>query len=309
MQNGVNLEEIKRTYLQIVETHGVDSQEALNCQVKLALAYDKAGKRKEARSLMDQIYDRKCELFGEMSPSAVRTFCARLLLYNVENNEDSYVDMLNKAEEKLEQIKETDDNDVLNALYNYASALARFYDHSPAGVYEDILRWVEKFRGEGSGDHLHILSELSDVYYELEFYEEAIEVGNRLYSYLQAQYGDEDENTLAAYENLAKVYYFDEKYNEALHRLDRLVGIYIRSEKDAKKIVETYYNMAVCYGQKKDNESAIEKLQVAYDLCNRTDGINADLVNEVRSLLSALKNGGGHMFLVRRWNDLWGIMR
>ena len=288
---------------------GPDDTEVSNYQVRLAFCYNKTNRKNEARVLMDDVYNRKCKLFGETSPSTIRTLCAKLQLYNVDDDGDVFFDMEATVRDKLNQIKDSDDIDVMHALYNYAAALGNFYGHSAVGVYEEILEWVVKFRCECSPEHFSILSELSDVYYELEFDEEAIELGEQYYRCSCKKHGEEDKYTLAIYENLAKLYFLSGNYDEALKRLDRLCGIYTRLDESPERIIVIYYNMAVCYGQKRENSEATAKLQAAYDLCIKSGTTDAELVSEVGNLLSALQKGVGHIFLIRRWHNLWGMLR
>ena len=291
----------------LFSTHGEDNIDALDYQVKLALCYKSKGRKDEAMSLMTEAYDRKCELLGENSPSTVRTLCANLKLYNTSDG-DAFFDMIDEAGEKIDAIKDIDDENVVNALYNYASVLDDFYGHSAFSVYEEIRDWVQKFKGPGSDDYLHILSELGDIYYELELYDEAIETGEEFYSYACDNHGAEDKYTLAIYENLAKVYFFNENFDEAALRLKKLADVYERQEKEPKILAETYYNMALCYYCKKDFDNAINSVQKSCDLCALSGIENDKLTNYSRNLLFALKNKAGHMFMFTRWQNIWGIM-
>ncbi len=296
----------KRMCDYLSDTLGPDHTEVFDYQVKLAFCYDRIGESEKARSLMSSVYERKCELFGESSPSTIRTLCAKLQLYT--NDEDVFDDMEAEARCKLDQIKDIDDVDVTRALNNYAGALGDLYGYSAFSVYEEIQEWIVKFRGEGSPEELSILSDLSDMYYELEFYEDAIKVGTRFYSYLKDEYGETDKYTLAVYENLAKVYLFNGDYDEAMRRLEKLVEIYSRYEEEPSKIAEIYYNMSICSYLRKDTDNAIKNAQKAYDLCVDSDSINDDFVNGVYSLLSKLQSGYKSGILFYRWREIWGAM-
>lgn len=290
-------------------TEGQDSKDALDYRVKVALCLDSKRKREEARTLLSDVYARKCELFGKGSPSAVRTFCAGLCLYFSSNYEDEFSDMLDKARQMLDEIKNIDDYDVMSALHNYADALSEFYGHSALGVYEEMREWVLKFRGAGSDDDLAILSDLCDVYYELEFYDEAIDAGKELYSFASDKYGEHDDYTLSVCENFAKVCYLNDNYDEALSRLDDLAKAYSDNDENRMKLIEFYYNAAVCYAKKTDNSAAKDKLSLAHGMCLKAGLENTDTGKEVKNLLCALNNGEAHVFLTTRWSNLWGIIR
>ena len=307
MRDNTSVEAAEKDCLHIAREKGTNSKEALDARVRLAFAYSEGGKRKEALSLMDEVYERKCELFGKESPSAVRTFCARLLLSDI-NDEEGFIDKLKEASKQLDLIINIDDSDVPSALHSYAQACEKFYDTPSIDVYERICKWTEEFKGTGSKEHIFALGELADVYYYLELDEEAIEVGTRIYSYSKDTYGEENEYTVMVCENLAKLYYFCGETDESIKLLDLVLGVYESLGAQTVKKVEAYYNSALCAWRKKDTETADQKLTKAHELC-LTDGLENTLLRQnVEKLLRALQSGTGSIFLTLRWSNLFGVM-
>lgn len=293
----------------LTDTQGKDCVEALDYQVKLALCYDAKRERKVARSLMSEAYERKYELLGKNDPSTVRTLCAKLQLYSDPDETATFLDMAIEAGAGLDIVKDIDSPDVLNALYNYARAFDAFYGYSALYEYEAIREWVLKFRGKGSDDDLNILSELADIYYEHELYEEAIKLGEEFCSYVAASHGAEDDYTLAICENLAKVFFFTEDYTASLSRLENVAKHYEKQGRDAHEMAAIYYNMALCYHKNGDDDAAIKNLQHCHELCEESKDESTDLEKYVSSFMLALQNKGARLCLLLRWRNVWAMIQ
>ncbi|MBO5715963.1 MAG: tetratricopeptide repeat protein [Clostridia bacterium] len=287
------------------DTKGPDDIETLNYMVKLSFCYAEANHKDKARALMSEVYRRKCELFGENAPTTVRTQCANLLLYDCDDENAS--DLESAAGEKIELIYNIDDIDVMHAMYNYAFFLESYYGQTVLTPYLDILNWVLKFKGKGSSEHLSILSELADIYYVAELYEEAIEVGEEYYSYSCSKYGAEDNHTLLVDENLAKVYFFNENYKEAMRRLEKLSEIYERNGVEARRIIGVYCNLAICNYRNNNVDQARQMIKKAYDLCRNSDAELGMLANDTLELHTKLNDAKKHTFVFLRWRDVYGM--
>ena len=288
------------------DTLGQDHPDTLNYRVKLAFSYHRCMEREEARRMMDEIHKRKCELFGDLSPTAVRTFCAKAQLYNVEDDEDVFFDIESEAHRQIGCILENDDIDVMHALYNYACVMNEYYGHSALSVYEEIRDWTLKHRGAESPEYLFAVSELCDVYYELEFYDEAIEVGEEHYAYLLKKHGADDEYVLMACESLAKVYFFNSDYSEAQRYLDTYVTAYEKRDGSEEKLIVAYYNISLCAYLNEDTDGAKRYAEKMHKLLNASIGEKKALHNEAMSLCQRIQNDEKCTLLFVRWNDLWG---
>ena len=128
-------------YCRIASEKGEDSKETLDAKVGLAFAYIRNGKLEDGISLMNEIYERKCELFGKLAPSSVRTFCAKAQLCDTDDF-DSCFEVLKEASDQIDQIIDTEDWDVMSALHNYAYASERFYGSPALEVYLTMCEWV-----------------------------------------------------------------------------------------------------------------------------------------------------------------------
>ena len=303
----VNAREVCREICDYLsDTLGPDHPDTLDYRVKLAFSYQRCREREEARRMMDEIHKRKCELFGELSPAAVRTFCAKAQLYNVEDDEDVFFDIEAEAHRQIGCILESDDIDVMYALYNYAYVMNEYYGHSALSVYEEIRDWTLKHRGAESHEYLSAVSELCDVYYELEFYDEAIEVGEEYYAHLLKKHGSDDEYVLMACENLAKVYFFNGDYSEAQRYLDTYVAVCERREGSEEKLLEAYYNMSLCAYLNKDTEAAKSCSEKMYELINTSINEENPLRNEALPLYQKIQSEKKSPFFFLRWHDVWG---
>lgn len=288
----------------LIDTKGADDIETLEYHVQLAFCYSNVHKHNMAKSVMWNVYLRKCELFGENAPTTIKTQCAHLRLFN--SNDDETLELDEKAYEKIGLIYDTDDIDVMCAMYYYAHFLDSFYGYSAITPYEQIRDWTLKFRGKGSQEHLDILSELADIYYEHEFYDKAIEIGKEYYEHSCSKYGSEGKLTLLILENLAKVYFFYDKFGEALLRLTMLSEIYERNGEKADKKVETYCNIAMCFYKKGDIKRARVNAKKAYDLCVDSDIENSQLVESAKDLFAKINDNTIHKCIFLRWQYIYG---
>ena len=290
----------------LIDAKGADDIETLEYHVQLAFCYSNAHKDKKAKDIMWNVYLRKCELFGENAPTTIKTQCAHLRLFN--SDDDETLELDEKAYEKIGLIYDTDDIDVMCAMYYYAHFLDSFYGYSAITPYEQIRDWTLKFRGKGSQEHLDILSELADIYYEHEFYDEAIEIGKEYYEYSCSKYGMEGQVTLLVLENLAKVYFFNDKFGEALLRLTSLSEIYERNGENADKKVETYCNIAMCFYKNGDIKRARANIKKAYDLCVEFDIENRKLAESVKDLFTKIHDNTMHTLVLLRWQYVYGML-
>lgn len=294
----------------LADTLGDDAEDVLDCRISLAFAYDDARRNGDARRVVNDVYRRRCVLFGEESPVSVKTYCVMIgFYYGPQGDEDRFYAMLKEARLKLDRLADVDDDDVVSALYHYAYALGLDYGYSAFEVYEEILARTARFKGEDSPAYSSVLGDLCDAYYELELFDDAIREGTRFHAYLEKQYGKGDKYTLAVYQNLARVYYLDGRYDEALERIEELIGIYQSYELEAERIIEAYYNAALCYRQKEDTATAIERLKAAHELCSLGEIKSTELTEEVSRYLNVLLGAVPHVLLTTQWNELWGLAR
>ena len=148
--------------------------------------------------------------------------------------------------------------------------------------------------------------ELCDVYYELEFYDEAIEVGEEHYAYLLKKHGADDEYVLMACESLAKVYFFNSDYSEAHRYLDTYVTAYEKRDGSEEKLIVAYYNISLCAYLNEDTDGAKRYAQKMHKLLNASIGEKKALHNEAMSLCQRIQNDEKCTLIFIRWNDLWG---
>lgn len=299
----------RRIYDHIADAEGPDSEAAFDAKVKLAFAHDKAWHKDKAVEVMNEVHSRKCELFGETAPTTVKTLCARLMLFRV--YDDEFENMLDEAYKKMDQIIDVDDNDVMIALYNLAAVMDGYFDNPSVSSYEAIRDWVVKFRGKESREYYAILSELADVYYSADFDEEALEVGEEYYIHCCESYGEESDDALYCYENIAKVHFVMGHHHEAIRHLERLLEVYGRKEGDSvSKLVELNHNMAICQYLAGDTDAARKFSEAAYLLCTNPDyeSLLGYIVNDVKDLYTKLGDGGKHGILSLRWRYAWGAM-
>jgi hypothetical protein len=269
------------------------------------------------RNDMPNNNEKKCEcshnehsiINNENNPITVKALCERLRLFNTQNYDSGFFTMIEEARKRLDIAEDTDGNDVISALYSYASILDEYYGHPALGVYEEIREWVVKFKGAGSDDDISILSELSDIYYELELYEDAIKTGELLYLSVCSKRGEEDNCALAIHENLAKIFFLNDCYKDSMLRLKRLANVYECQKRDPDIIAEIYYNIAVCCYKNNDASLAKENLQLAKKLCDSSEKELSELNEYILSFLSALSGNAGSVFLLTRWRNVWAIMR
>ena len=299
----------RQIYEYFSETEGPDSEAALEAKVKLAFAHQRAWQKALAVQTLDEVHARKCELFGDTAPTTVKTLCARLMLFD--DYDDEFEAMLDEAYQKMDQIIEVDDNDVMLALYNLAATMDGYFDNPSVSTYEAIREWVVKFRGKESREYFAILSELADVYYSADFDDEALEVGEEYYAHCVESYGEESDDALYCYENIAKVYFVMGNHAEAVRRLERLLEVYGRREGDnVAKLVELNHNMAVCQYLTGDTDAARGFAAAAHLLCTNPDNESklGHLTKDVEDLYTKLSDGGKHGVLSLRWRYAWGAM-
>ena len=291
-------------------TKGPGNVETLDTQASLAFVYKKLNDIKRARALITRVYNRKVELFGELAPTTVKTLCEKCCLYNPAKGDGNYFyDIITAAKGKLKLVKDIDDADVLKAYKNYANALEAYYDHPPFYVYEEMREWIVKFKGEGSADDISILTELSAIYFCLEFEDEALATEKLLLSYEIKNNGMGTSYAGALCERIAQLYFNKKRYKTAIRYLKKITDSLDHDAQNPMLIAEVYYNMAICYYMIKDRDEALKCVRKACDAFSSVEGFDEEITNNVRytlhNALDKLESGKKSGTLQTRWLFGW----
>ena len=226
---------------------------------------------------------------------------------------EAYSDKLFLAGDVADKLRDSRDPDAIHAMLLYADMLSDFCGMPSLSEYEAIYEWVLELGDAGRAHLAHVQSTLFDVYYELEFYDEAEEIGEKLLAFLRENTDTYGNSHLFCIYELARNEFMDRKFEKAQERLEHLYENEREAMAEENMLADLSYNLAACCIYTKDFDKAEKLANEAAELYDddkedRTASLSrcakglAAKANAARTLAPDENIGG---FLILRWLKTW----
>lgn len=262
------------------------------------------------KSSAKEYYENMLALHGEDHYETLFAYC-KMLAEDVRG--EGFEEKVFDIEDKIACLRQSTDPEAYGVMIYYASLLECVLDHPAIGEYEETYKWVKSLADAGEKLMASIQCELLDAYDELEFYDEAEEIGEELCNRLKSDEKTERQKYIFWSIVRAKASFRNEKYEKAFLILDEIY----RDEKETlsaekRMYADLCYNMAACCLYLKNFERAEELSEKAAELYADSDLKSSRLADFAKSLnakIKKLKTYGNEAkiggFLILNYSSIW----
>lgn len=276
-----------KIYDAFVNLLGEDDLDTQSTKLMMAMCYLNMGKNAKAKGLVEEIYQKAHDLWGDKTEL---TICSLMILgsiYSRLEELDTAMRITKTAYELALEAFDKDDFLVLRCLHELSLRYSENNNPEEAlKIEEQVYEALRRTQGDDSNDALNSLDCLSDFYSDYGDKEKGLELAKKVYERIKGLYGNDNPDTLNSLHKYADLLFEAGDIEKAIEHETLVYEGYKESfGEDDSDTLSSMSSLAHLYAEAGDIEKAIELEKKAYNLGKESLG---ELDDDTLAYLSGL---------------------